>query len=654
MSTYLNPVYPHSCPDPFALKFCGAYYVYCTGHAPDGRAIPVITSTDLVHWRPLGGSLAMPALDWPEYWAPEVCYYNGRFYMYYSLGNEDHMHLRVAVAAHPAGPFVDSGRQLTSEQFAIDAHVFADDDGARYLFYATDFLKHTHIGTGTVVDRLLDPFTLAGEPRPVTRARYDWQVYDPQRANKGGVRWHTIEGSFVLKRKGRYYQMFSGGNWQNISYGVSYAVADAPYQPEEWAQHADGQATLPILRTIPGKVIGPGHNSVVRGPNNRQLFCVYHRWTDDISARVLAIDPLDWVGERLIVSGPSYTLRSRLRLPTLGDQFDGDALGPIWSAEGGKWRAQAGELLQASAQGEAAATCASEAASFLAEVSVRYAGEGAGAYGVRVGPAHQFLLEPSAGRAVGLILSEGQGWEASEIALPADFDFGAFRLLRVERNAGRLRVTIDEVVASWEPAAPASAGPLALVTRDASAAFSGFALTAGWQDSFEDEATPQTLGWSGSGDWRVEAGLLTCDARGGEASLIKRDPLRGYELALNVRLDGGAGGYGIYPLASDDERGPLLRVVPRYEGVWQLIWELDDRGGSWWKMPDSVDAAQFHRLVLTVTSESLLVEAAGEMVASFELPQLAGPHYVGLWAGDASVAFDMVRVTRLQLAADEG
>src|SRR5918912_517933 len=218
--------------------------------------------------------------------------------MYYSVGNEERMQIRVAVADHPAGPFVDSGRALTAEEFAIDPHVFVDDDGARYLFYATDFLTHSHIGTGTVCDRLVDPFTLEGRPRPVTRARYDWQVYDPARREKGGVRWHTVEGPFVLKRKGRYYEMFSGGNWKNVSYGGSFATTDDLGETEEWEQAADGERVLPIMRTVPGEVIGPGHNSVVRGPDNLQLFCVYHRWQSEVNDRVLAIDRLDWAGER--------------------------------------------------------------------------------------------------------------------------------------------------------------------------------------------------------------------------------------------------------------------------------------------------------------------------------------------------------------------
>jgi hypothetical protein len=34
----------------------------------------------------------------------------------------------------------------------------------------------------------------------------------PRALLKGGVKWHTIEGLSVLKRKGMYYQMYSGGN----------------------------------------------------------------------------------------------------------------------------------------------------------------------------------------------------------------------------------------------------------------------------------------------------------------------------------------------------------------------------------------------------------------------------------------------------------
>ena len=325
MNTYHNPVYPHSFPDPFVLKHKGEYWGYCTGFWRDGRAFGILRSRDLVHWEEMPGALEPLPGNHPCYWAPEVAYLEGRFHLYYGVGDEERMEIRVAVADHPGGPFVDSGRRLTSEPFAIDAHVFTDEDGARWLFYATDFLGHNHIGTGTVRDRLLDPFTLEGDPKPVALPRYDWHVYHPNRPEKGFVRWHTVEGPFVLKRKGVYYEMFSGGNWQNPTYGVSYATARDLSDPGNWTQAADGERVLPILKTG-GEVVGPGHNSVVRGPDNRQLYCVYHRWSPDLSARVMAIDPLDWAGERMIVLGPTTTPQPGPVLPTITDLLDAPAV----------------------------------------------------------------------------------------------------------------------------------------------------------------------------------------------------------------------------------------------------------------------------------------------------------------------------------------
>jgi len=172
------------------------------------------------------------------------------------------------------------------------------------MFYATDFLEHTHIGTGTVMDRMLSWTKLKGKPRPVTRASYDWQIYDPQRKEKGGVRWHTVEGPAVIERKGVYFEMFSGGNWQEPTYGVSFAVTDDLNTRDEWQQHADGKNVLPIIRTS-SAVVGPGHNSIVRGPNGREMYCVYHRWTD--AGRVMAIDRMDIVDRRIYVVGPTTT-----------------------------------------------------------------------------------------------------------------------------------------------------------------------------------------------------------------------------------------------------------------------------------------------------------------------------------------------------------
>src|SRR5689334_6077337 len=108
---YQNPVWPHSFPDPFVLKLGGEYWGYCTGIQPDGRCFGILRSRDLIHWEPAPAGAMEPLPGGHTcYWAPEVTCDAGTFYLYYSVGNEERMEIRVAVSSHPAGPFVDSGR----------------------------------------------------------------------------------------------------------------------------------------------------------------------------------------------------------------------------------------------------------------------------------------------------------------------------------------------------------------------------------------------------------------------------------------------------------------------------------------------------------------------------------------------------------------
>ncbi len=662
-ATYLNPVYSRNFPDPFVLKYCGEYWAYCTGFWHDNRCFGILHSRDLVHWRELAGAMEPLPDGWPEYWAPEVTYDNGRFYMYYSVGNEEHMQIRVAVAEHPAGPFIDSGRRLTTEDFAIDAHVFIDDDGTRYLFYATDFLEHSHIGTGTVRDQLLDPWTLAGQPRPVTRACYDWQVYDPQRAEKGGVRWHTVEGPFVLKHKGRYYQMFSGGNWKNVTYGVSFATSDNLATPDEWLQECDGERVLPILRTLPGQIVGPGHNSVVRGPDNLQLFCVYHRWVQDNSGRLLSIDRLDWAGERMIVLGPSITPQPVPALPTFTDFFDTDQTGEpgsSWRCIGGRWVVQDGAMVQQSYAATAEARCLVNATSFVSEVSLRVLHpevarhDNPGAFGVSLqgdqGSVLRFVLAPGQGQAV-VTRQAGGRWLEQQIALPPGFVPNAYHLVRLEVDGMHVKIALDDVAVHWQGRLDVQAISVALLTQGMPAAFAGFALTVGWQDLFMQQGVdPAEIGWhvrNAEGDWRIgERQLWHTNLQGQHAIIAKGTPLVSYELVLNARLDHALPGgcYGFYPALGSDGHGTLL-TVERSEAGWVLLWH-GTAGTHAFPLPMGFDPSIYQQFRFCKQHGRLMIQYEALVLGEIEVPHEATQ--VGLYAHQAVAAFDMVRVMAIE------
>jgi GH43 family beta-xylosidase len=323
--SYTNPVWDGYFADPFVMKHDGEYWAYGTGSAaPDGREFPVLRSKDLVHWSYAGGALVpLSRRVRREYWAPEVAYRNGTFYLYYSTGllyysgpNGEHEkhHLRVATSQHPAGPFHDAGKVLfPNEEFTIDAHPFRDPaDGQWYLFFAKDFFDK-RIGTGLAVVPLADDMmTPIGEPRECIRPTADWQIFAHDHPHCKGSAWHTVEGPFVVYRRGLYYCLYSGGCWETPHYGVGYGVAKHPLGPwcDDW--NYEGPA---VLRGVPGRVHGPGHNSVVTGPDGKTQFIVYHAWDAAHTARRMCIDPLIWTPDGPRCAGPTWEAQT-VRVPS--------------------------------------------------------------------------------------------------------------------------------------------------------------------------------------------------------------------------------------------------------------------------------------------------------------------------------------------------
>jgi beta-xylosidase len=305
---HLNPVYQGYFADPFVWKFQERYYAIGTGELEAGGRVretvfPILQSDDFLTWHFAGRAMARPDRSLGEnFWAPEVAGTDGQFYLYYSVGHGDKSHkLRVAVSDLPQGPYQDSGKpllDLAACPFAIDPHPFQDGDGQWYLFYARDFLDcsaEARAGTALVVARMKSMTELEDEGRVVLRARSDWQRFEADRSMYGKVwDWHTLEGPCVRKHEGRYYCFYSGGRWETENYGVDYGVAEQVMGPYS---DAGSEAGARVLRTVPSRLLGPGHNSVVVGPDGGTEYIVYHAWDRQMTARRMFIDELVWTEE---------------------------------------------------------------------------------------------------------------------------------------------------------------------------------------------------------------------------------------------------------------------------------------------------------------------------------------------------------------------
>lgn len=627
-AAFINPVFAESFPDPFVLKHRGEYFAYCTGFTDDGKVFGVLRSTDLVSWTKLGGAMAPLDPTPPFYWAPEVTYDNGKFYMYYSVGNETFMEIRVAVSDYPAGGFVDAGHRLTTEEFAIDAHVFIDTDRTKYLFYATDFLEHTHIGTGTVVDRMIDWFTLEGNPRPVTRAKYDWQVYDPERKEKGGVRWHTVEGPAVLKRKGKYFEMFSGGNWKNTTYGVSFATTDDIHSDNEWSQFSDGEKVLPILRTIPDRIIGPGHNCIVRGPNGRELYCVYHRWTDN--GRVMAIDRMDFAGDRMFVIGATDTPQPDPFQPSQRD------LSSV-AASVGDWKLEYSDLV---GTGELKFEQLPE--SCLLEFTFRCSGQlnedGKLAVLFKTsGGEFELTIHPLSNVARLNVPVNSPGLPS--IFKLADTDWTVPHTLRIDHDHRRIQLSMDNIPLNGGTFLDALPTELSLIAEHLSVAISAFTMTEGFEETFVDEVPLEENGWqlSGDGGHRPDHREVVLESDG-ECFLKKGGAYESLEFAANFRLidTGRSTSYGIVLRAGDDELSIEIdphRSVVRVGGA-----RIVDLGNN-------VDVAAYHQLRAVKIGGDVLCYFDEILLGEFRLS--SAPTTASVLCRNAKVAIEMIRLTRI-------
>jgi hypothetical protein len=363
----------------------------------------------------------------------------------------------------------------------------------------------------------------------------------------------------------------------------------------------------------------------------------------------MAIDPLDWAGDRLLVLGPSTGPRPAPRPPAVADLFAAElaeGLGPGWRVQG-RLRVKSREALAEPAVGErAVARREAGASSFLAVVSVRLLEE-KGACGIGLDENLRLLLTAE-GRAV-LVRVKEAGEE--RLDLRGGLSPGAFHRMAMEVDGARVRLFLDDLPLWSGRIAPSPDPPeVALLATGGPAGFSGFSITLGWEALFYPETgDPAELGWEVlSGTWRLTGRELAGEAGDPEAAEIVKGPLfADYELVINLRLLPGADpdvGWGLYPVRTAADAGPLLALVRSGPG-----WALAVRGTALQPperllpFPPGFDPSVFQQMRFEKAGGCLEIawedHSMGEIVVS---PEPARP---GLLVRRAAVEVDAVRVT---------
>jgi GH43 family beta-xylosidase len=324
--------------DPYVLRIPDGidaayrYYAYCSGeggHETD--AFPVYGSNDLVRWRRFPRNALRADLT-RAFWAPCVRYVphlERPYVMLYShsVGLDTEAHIGHCIyradSGRPEGPFVFSGENLTPQlDFAIDPDLFRTPDGRLVMAFATDFITGPPLGTGLAVAEIDEDLTaLKAGFQVLARASADWQVYDPARVMvwkqipgvdwaKDRVRWYTMEGPAggIVSPGGKAVVLYSGGCYFEF-YAVG-ALVEVPGPVTSGAARADAshsQQPLPafvdlaadgrtfVLQPHPeAGIFGPGHCSVVEGPDGETVVVFHARFGSPDAPRQLALAVLEW------------------------------------------------------------------------------------------------------------------------------------------------------------------------------------------------------------------------------------------------------------------------------------------------------------------------------------------------------------------------
>lgn len=218
-----NPIVPNmGLNDPHIHIFNDTAYVY----ASHDKSIKnkkfimedwwVWSSPDLVTWTKrsvLNPKDTYIGKDFTECWATDVAYRNGKYYWYFSEGNQQ---TGVVVGNTPVGPWSDPlGKPLlTSELTPTDEYDMAvfEDNGEHYIIFGVwDYY---------IAKLNYDMISLAEKPKKITINN----PKGPYNLDGKNTKKPTDDKPFVHKYNGKYY----------LSWGCFYAISDDLYGPYDY------------------------------------------------------------------------------------------------------------------------------------------------------------------------------------------------------------------------------------------------------------------------------------------------------------------------------------------------------------------------------------------------------------------------------------
>jgi len=318
-ATYRNPILFADYSDPDVIRDGANYYLIASSfHFVPG--IPILQSTDLVHWKIVGHVVerlemnqSYDMIGGNRYsggvWAPSIRKHDGLFYVYFPTPKEG---IFVSTAANIDGPW-SAPVAVIAQAGLEDPCPFWDDDGKAYLI-------HSKVGAGPLILHRMSPDGkhVLDEGKVI--------VQDPENLP-------VLEGPKLYKRHG-YYYIFApfGGVGTGAEAVLRSRNIYGPY--EHRIVLAEGSTDIN----------GPHQGAYVETPDGEGWFV--HFQARGAHGRIVHLEPVRWEDDWPIIGEaadgattgepvPSGPIPGHPRIistwrPQTSDEFSGGQLGPQW------------------------------------------------------------------------------------------------------------------------------------------------------------------------------------------------------------------------------------------------------------------------------------------------------------------------------------
>ncbi|WP_246455376.1 glycoside hydrolase family 43 protein [Hymenobacter citatus] len=313
-ATFKNPLL-NSGPDPWVYQKDGFYYYMSTSGGDlrlrkTAKMSEVGSAPEKVIWTPNG--------SYRDIWAPEIYFFDGKWYVYFSAdpmccGGHRTWVLENSAADPTTGTWTLVGKVATSDdKWAIDGTVL-EQNGQRYFIWS----GHKDFGGGVenetqrlYIAKMRSPTALAGERVEISQPTYGWEKTGYPFVNEGPEALHHGDKTFIV---------YSASHCSTDDYALGLLTASStadPLKPDSWTKTA-----TPVFTKNPAnQAYGPGHNGFFKSKDGTQDWIIYHAnpmtGQGCSNSRTPRMQPFTWKSDGMPDFGTPVAVGTALPVPS--------------------------------------------------------------------------------------------------------------------------------------------------------------------------------------------------------------------------------------------------------------------------------------------------------------------------------------------------